>query len=56
MEIRIITTDSPLYAQEKELRQRLLRQPLGLIMDASVTRGEKDQIHMVMLDREELVA
>ena len=44
---RTITTNDPEYAQEKELRDRVLRRPLGLILSDEDLRGEGAQVHIV---------
>lgn len=47
---RRITVDDPLYDQEKELRTRILRTPLGLALTEGDLRGEDQQVHIVALD------
>ncbi len=47
---RKITTLDPEYSQEKELRNRILRAPLGLVLSDDDLRGEDDQIHLIALD------
>jgi len=50
-----ITIDSPLYAQETQLRHDLLRVPLGLSLTAEDTEGDASQLHYVILDGERVV-
>jgi N-acetylglutamate synthase-like GNAT family acetyltransferase len=45
-----ITVHDPLYEQEKKLRTRMLRAPLGLALTEHDLRGEDEQIHIVALD------
>ena len=47
---RIITTHDPEYEQEKKLRNRILRLPLGLALSEQDVRGEENQLHLVVLD------
>jgi predicted GNAT family N-acyltransferase len=47
---RTITTADPLYAAEKDLRNRALRLPLGLALSDKDTSGEEKQTHLVALD------
>lgn len=46
---RQISTQDPEYNQEKELRNRVLRMPLGLRLSVNDVRGEDTQIHCVAL-------
>ena len=52
---RQITVHDPLYDQEKELRTRILRTPLGLALTEADLRGEDQQVHIVALDEDEQV-
>ncbi|MBN1438533.1 MAG: GNAT family N-acetyltransferase [Anaerolineales bacterium] len=45
-----ITTADPEYASEKDLRNRVLRLPLGLVLSEDDVRGEDSQIHWVAAD------
>jgi len=47
---RQISTHDPEYPQEKELRNRVLRQPLGLDLSETDVRDEDEQIHLVAMD------
>jgi len=47
---RLITTLDPDYAAEQELRNRVLRIPLGLELSEDDLRGEDEQLHVVGLD------
>jgi len=47
---RLITTLDPDYAAEQELRNRVLRMPLGLELSKEDLRGEDEQLHIVGLD------
>jgi predicted GNAT family N-acyltransferase len=47
---RTITTADPEYAAEKDLRNRLLRLPLGLTLSEKDVAGEDRQIHLAALD------
>lgn len=44
---RHITTDDPAYAQEKDLRKRVLRLPLGLELSGRDLDGEDRQVHII---------
>jgi len=44
-----ISTQDPEYSQEKELRNRVLRIPLGLLLSENDVRDEDTQIHCVAL-------
>ena len=52
---RQITVHDPLYDQEKELRTRILRTPLGLALTGADLSGEDRQVHIVALDDDERV-
>jgi len=47
---RQISTHDPEYAQEKDLRNRILRLPLGLNLSEQDTRDEDEQVHLVAMD------
>jgi N-acetylglutamate synthase-like GNAT family acetyltransferase len=47
---RHITTHDPEYKQEKDLRNRVLRMPLGLVLSEQDMRSEDAQLHLVALD------
>lgn len=47
---RRITTQDPEYNREKELRERVLRTPLGQSLSGHDLRGEDEQVHIVALD------
>jgi predicted GNAT family N-acyltransferase len=47
---RHITPRDPEYLLEKELRNRLLRRPLGLELSEADLRGEDEQVHIAALD------
>jgi predicted GNAT family N-acyltransferase len=47
---RRITTADPEYESEKDLRNRALRLPLGLVLSEADLRGEAGQIHWVAVD------
>lgn len=47
---RNITTRDPEYLLEKELRNRVLRRPLGLELFEADLRGEDEQVHIAALD------
>jgi N-acetylglutamate synthase-like GNAT family acetyltransferase len=46
---RIETTDGE-YAKEKDLRNRILRLPLGRVLSEEDTQGEDRQVHLVAID------
>ena len=48
--LRFIGLDAPEYAQELDLRWRVLRQPLGFAPDAVVFPFEAESLHLVALD------
>lgn len=52
---RQITTRDHEYVLEKELRNRLLRRPLGLELSEADLRGEEEQAHIVAVDDGERV-
>jgi predicted GNAT family N-acyltransferase len=45
-----ISTADPEYALEKELRDRVLRRPLGLRLSEDDLRGEDEQVHLAAMD------
>ena len=47
---RHITMHDPEYEQEKDLRNRVLRMPLGLVLSELDVRDEDAQLHLVALD------
>ena len=47
---RTITTNDPEYDLEKDLRNKVLRMPLGLLLSEDDTRGEDEQVHIIALD------
>jgi predicted GNAT family N-acyltransferase len=47
---RRITTADPEYKLEKDLRNRVLRVPLGLTLSATDVQGEDAQMHIVAMD------
>jgi len=47
---RQISTHDREYSQEKELRNRVLRTPLGLHLSEQDVRGEDEQVHLVAID------
>jgi GNAT superfamily N-acetyltransferase len=50
-----IGLDAPEYAQELDLRWRILRQPLGFARDAVVFPFEAESLHLVALDADRVV-
>jgi predicted GNAT family N-acyltransferase len=48
--VRQISTDENEYEQEKELRNRVLRLPLGLKLSEQDLQGEDRQSHLVAMD------
>ena len=53
--LRFIGLDAPEYAQELDLRWRVLRQPLGFAHDAVAFPFEGESLHLVALDAERVV-
>jgi predicted GNAT family N-acyltransferase len=49
---RNITPNDPEYAAEKKLRNRVLRNPLGLELSAADLRDENEQVHVVGMDEQ----
>ncbi len=47
---RELSTRDPEYEQEKDLRNRVLRLPLGLCLSGSDLAGEEQQLHLAALD------
>lgn len=56
MEFVEIPWQSELYRQEIELRDKLLRAPLGLSFSEEQLQAEADQWHFGMLDQQRLIA
>lgn len=50
VQYRTITTGDPEYAQERELRDRVLRRPLGLVLSENDLHGEDEQAHFIATD------
>ncbi len=48
--LRLIGLDAPEYAQELDLRWRVLRQPLGFAPDAVAFPFEAESLHLVALE------
>lgn len=53
---KIIERNSPEYAQEISLRDRVLRKPLGLTFSEEFLAAELDQLHLGMFEDEKLIA
>jgi predicted GNAT family N-acyltransferase len=47
---RRITPSDPEYADEKDLRKRVLRLPLGLALSGADLAGEDGQLHLIATD------
>jgi predicted GNAT family N-acyltransferase len=47
---RQISIHDPEYEQEKDLRNRVLRSPLGLVLSGDDLRDEDRQVHLVAMD------
>jgi len=47
---RQISIHDPEYEQEKDLRNRVLRSPLGLVLSENDLRDEDRQVHLVAMD------
>ena len=47
---RQISIHDPEYEQEKDLRNRVLRSPLGLLLSENDLRDEDKQVHLVAMD------
>lgn len=56
MQILKFTTESPVYSQEYDLRNLVLRHPLGLDLKDEDLSRDKTDIHLGVLDGEKLVA
>lgn len=56
MEFIEIEWQSELYQQEIELRDRILRAPLGLTFDQQDLQAEADQLHFGIVQRQRLIA
>jgi ribosomal protein S18 acetylase RimI-like enzyme len=55
MELAFLALDDPRYAQELDLRFRLLRQPLGLARGTEVFPFEAESLHLVAIEGERVV-
>ena len=55
-DIQIVKHDTDAYEQALALRQRILRDPLGLTINKAELASEKDHIHVVGFARGKLVA
>lgn len=53
--IKEISTDDPLYLQERELRAKVLREPLGLAPGTEVFPFEYESHHFVALDEDKVI-
>jgi ribosomal protein S18 acetylase RimI-like enzyme len=54
--LRFVGLDAPEYAQELDLRWRVLRKPLGFAPDAVAFPFEVESLHLVALDAGRVVA
>jgi predicted GNAT family N-acyltransferase len=50
MDLRRITVEDPAYAEEKDLRDRTLRRPLGMVLSAKDIQDDCRRIHLVAFD------
>lgn len=55
IEIRCISTEDPLYAGERDLRFRVLRQPLGFEEGAEIFEFENESTHVVAVEDDQVV-
>ncbi len=55
IKIKIINTDNPIYQKELQLRDEVLRKPIGLNIENEDLSDEPNQIHFVALIDSELV-
>lgn len=55
MEFRLITTDDPLYAAERQLRLEALGRPMGLKASDLIFPYEDESLHLVALEGARLV-
>jgi len=55
IEIRCISTEDPLYSRERDLRFRVLRQPLGFEEGAEIFDFENESTHVVALEDDQVV-
>lgn len=55
IEIAEVAFDSEEYRRTLELRDRILRRPLGLVLSASDVKGEERQFHLVAFDDDTIV-
>jgi predicted GNAT family N-acyltransferase len=53
--LRFIGLDAPEYAQELDLRWRVLRQPLGFARDAVGFPFEAESLHLIAVDADRVV-
>lgn len=53
--VKEISTDDPLYLQERELRAKVLREPLGLAPGTEVFPFEYEAHHYVALDNDKVI-
>jgi predicted GNAT family N-acyltransferase len=56
MEIKFIEHNSPEYFQALELRNEVLRKPLGLSFSKEELENEKEQLHLVTIHKDKIVA
>lgn len=56
MKFQQVNTISPLYRQSLQLREAVLRQPLGLTLTKQDTHDDVNQLHFVLTDHETVVA
>ena len=56
MDITIVAYNSPEYAQIKQLRQDVLRTPLGLILSEKDLAGEENQTHICAIENDTVIA
>ena len=55
MKILEVPFHSPIYQKQKELRQKVLRDPLGMILSDADTAGEEAQYHFAAMDGDRVV-
>ena len=56
IELRFLDRDDPLREEARELRFRVLREPLGFSRADVVVEGEDDSMHLVAVDEARVVA
>lgn len=56
MEFKVVSFESPLYEQSVELRDKLLRIPLGLPRSRKIREQEREDLHAVAIERNQVVA